>query len=587
MDVNGSFDSIVKHQQQVQQAISAKVLGTPIQGQNNNLALLTEPVGEVICERLYRLQYLSGEQWQAYQLALTQYRAASIQPLQQWQSEFASALVSLQREAGLKVDRWFGAKTFQVIQQVFTFEEPTHIAFWFKHQNRDFINRAIFQRLYAMAVLPGEMPRLFDNAAPEFAHQQLEQYIKQGLQLWSAVLRAFDVPATTLSSDYELVNWLFDVEGLTRHLSAHRLQLKNRFDRVYLDPHWETLPLQALPDLNDTQRQSLALRVMLAQSRVELWLQGYALGKSADEGVFMPGDTIRYHFYSPAFTPMGGFGTQLIGPGLRRQMAFWRDSHHLFSAISADDLPPGLRLDRKVVTPLRIAKDIKQKHLTLASMALHTIHCAAVLGALPQPDELEQQNRLQEEYLKLKPEHKTTQVWQQDRHFFATVLDGVKRLSRWLWDKVKSIFQAVTEAVQRVVRMVQAIASKGLAYFNRVIDIFCATAWWVTQKIWVNEETLVVVRDSDFDIGFLAAPDCTEATLQQATDKIQHKVTMFRAGCILLSLLMEVFKLVLAGVGGIAKWKIVDAVWAIANFYRALSEEDIAYLDSAMAMELV
>lgn len=68
-------------------------------------------IRRIIVDRLVHLQYLTKRS-NVNNKALT------------------NAVKDLQAEAGLVTDEWLGFQTWQAIQQVFSFEEPTHLERW-------------------------------------------------------------------------------------------------------------------------------------------------------------------------------------------------------------------------------------------------------------------------------------------------------------------------------------------------------------------------------------------------------------------------------------------------------------------------
>jgi hypothetical protein len=212
---------------------------------------------------------------------------------------------------------------------------------------------------------------------------------------------------------------------------------------------------------------------------------------------------------------------------------------------------------------------------------LFTLECASCLDELPQISAASQITRINEEYESFSLENRSINRWKADKQgFVASVVDGIKRVTRWLWGKVKGIFRKISDAVSKIIRVTKFLATQAFDYFSKFVSIMKSGLSVLTNPELIDSKTLRIVKDKDFDISVL----CTESVSAEHVDKqtklLLVKVAHFRIACLFLKLLIQGFTTVLAVLKGKA-WKVVDAVLALANFGEKLSEDDKYYLDIA------
>ncbi|GGW81666.1 hypothetical protein [Alteromonas halophila] len=590
MDVDSIFKKYQANDHAVDKAIDHGVVGTFNQVDDANATLVTGPLGPVICRRLYLLQYLSSHDFTTYQ-SLSRAGFSNPRALSDWLVQFNHSVKLLQQEAGLQTDQWIGSKTFKAMQQLFSFEEPTNLSLWYKHgRSSTFLKRAIYVRMQFTGLIPGNHVRFFEQGRTyQQGKYELGDTLQDGFILWRKVLQTWGMPPAAGTTNQYLTATLFDIDGLTRTLNARRSQIASTLQHTRLDPRWESYTALPTGALTRQQIKQLALRVLVAHSRIEVWLQGYAsaLDNDPSDGMYDPGDSIDAHDFSLAFNePLrrrrNHNSRHIIGPELSLYRQFWQDTKKLSTTLKEQNVKTGFKVT--ITNPLltSIKHNIRMGRLTMASMALQNIHCAAIIDQVPMPDKTTHIRRINEEYTRLSTRDRNVGAWQKGRGLVEMVLDGVKRLAKWFWQSVKNVFRKVSHFVQRIIRAVQQLAVKGLTYYFRITELFSTSVHWVMQPVMYQSDAITVFRDRDYDVSvFIDDGPHTLSAINGMQKDLYLSVARFRTACNLLTVLLDVFVGVAALVGGVRKWKIVDAALALANFYERLPGEDKRYLDLA------
>ena len=153
------------------------------------------------------------------------------------------AILRFQEEAGLTVDGWVGPESWTALQQLVTFEEPTHLEAWVNRpEAQAALRRAVGLRLHALGLL--------DEPTRDLKR------IRAGLRTFAGVAAQLHLSSAALEPDLTLatLNPLFDQEGLVSKLSL--------LGDATLQP-------SAAPEV------VAARRFVTQVGRVELWLHGY------------------------------------------------------------------------------------------------------------------------------------------------------------------------------------------------------------------------------------------------------------------------------------------------------------------------
>lgn len=563
-----------------------------------NVSLLTGPMGPVVCERLHAMQYLSTADWLAYRDKIYKRIAGRTIDFPSsdyagWFSNFQSSVKSLQIEAGLVDDEWVGSKTFQALQQLFTFEEPTHLDDWFEQQySSSFINRAIYVRLHALGILPGKKERFFDdltstsiNQVVTQRHTALRVRVWYGLALWRRVLQKWEYSFEHGPKEQKSIYLLFDTDWITQWLATRSDAFYDTFhDGLRLPRNWEKKPYRRIKDTPTGEFLPLALRVMYCHARVEVWLNGYASGKNRGRrnGTFNPGDRVDASQISLFF--VDSESKRYIGYELRLFHKFWQEGYRVHNQLADDNEFNLFPFDYDECTRAELRTFIKQKKLNIAKIVVRTCACAAMMNSIPE-EKVEggattQTQRLNEEYQRLTSSQRERTTWiDVAKGFVANVLDGIKRLAKWFMRKLSTVLKQISDVAKMVIRLTKSLAAKAYTYFKKLTDIVSVGMSFLSNKLAVAHDHVKIVRDSDFDFTILTAPTVSNESIATASSELLYKVTMFRAMCSILQLFYKAMKIV---IGIVSAFKVVDVLLALANFGDILSEEDKLYLTTAL-----
>ncbi|WP_181898398.1 peptidoglycan-binding domain-containing protein [Alteromonas aestuariivivens] len=182
--------------------------------------------------------------------------------------ELKQALKVFQSEADIHNDGWLGMQTWNALQQLYTFEEPTHLAEWLVPRRTAALNRSIELRLRVFGVVSDER-----NSVRTHGRNR-----KSGVMVWQAFLSALvRMPAT--GQNAVALTYLYDLDKLTPLLSA-------QFDML-TSPDF----IRAHPFVEDLLYNLLT---------IELWLYGFSGVKPGAHQSRLPLDDPRHNALAKA-----------------------------------------------------------------------------------------------------------------------------------------------------------------------------------------------------------------------------------------------------------------------------------------------
>ena len=571
MVVSDNVRQLIDAEESVGIAITGHYLGYFDDSEDDsNIALLSGPLAAPMCRRLVALQYLESveveEQLEGAQKAL---KTGDSHPFVE---RFGAAVALLQHEAGLSGDAWLGRKTFDVIQQVFSFEEPTHLRHWYP-KYRDFFNRALYARLSIYALVPAPAKRFFEDGIRPGTHAKLAHEVGQCLAYWQKLASFLNLPRQDgQDHGYGLVEQLFDTDNLTRHLAAQGRQLAAKVKR-----NTGTTPFHfklkrdkdKLPDIRRLEDKrnlgALALRFLMSHARVEAWLHGYGRqGTHKNNKVFSPTSAINGSSYSrdlekPWARP-STYRDIRLSPELRRHVAFWDDAHRILNNRDSDD---------RVYSRSGIQREIHRKTspITHARVALRTIEFAHQLSSLPAQASAHTDS-FREQLQSLSKRELSDRVWKTD--FGSSLIDGARRAAHFVVSAVRGLFNFIKDRVILLIRALKSTAVRGLQQFKAISRGFADAVRYITRLHYIQSEQVNVFRDRDFDFVVQVAPGAPPETLSTAHAQLTTGIARFKRFAQLLGGVVKAVKLV----AGMATFNLVAAIRAIvmlANLTEILS----------------
>jgi len=589
------FQKVVKNYHEADAKIDSALKANLLQDfdsghEKSNITFLVGPLGLSICDRLYRMQYLNKpdlDKFESIQAKLRENPNSLDVNTRQWLSRFDASIHLMQSEAGLKTDNWFGSKSFEALQQVYSFEEATELDDWFgKTNSNSFLNRAVYVRLRVMGLVPGKARRFFEEELPnvpsdkknEVRYSNLALTVEHCLNYWKQILcfwqAAGSIEAVTREN---AIHWLFDTDGLTDYISNKAETLIQIHGSLKRPINWESWSGDSYPVIADLDLPLLSLRVLMAHARVEAWLHGFGskLSSFGKGGDFYPGapiDSISYsEFFKPNYQPHYPSDLPKLHPELKRNIRFWDD----FEKVKNRDP------DTRFIKETKIARQIKKGELTVAGISIRTVSTANRLNELPDEDE-RSFGVLNERYSALSKNSRRPKLWQQ-QGVGSTALDGIKRALKWVWKTVLKVFRKLSDFVRRVIRVVKSLAVSGMQFLNKVLKIVSDGIDLIINKVFVDSDKVKIVGDTDFDIITVVEPGLPNWELDREITILNKRVIGFRAACSIFSFLIEAFKIVFDLLKG-RVWGLVDTVLFMANYAQAISEEDKMYLKEALAL---
>ncbi len=541
---------------------------------------IDESIRKVVVDRLVHLQYLP--------------RRSKVS-----NAKLTSAVKQLQRDAKLHVDGWLGYQTWQAIQQVFTFEEPTELENWLDdEQPTDFILRAAYVRLRALGVI--EDVRInFETAAIKHKEQtrdiatviEIEQLLRksiveQGLIQFRALLLSLDLKIRELAiGEYfhvPLLSLLFDQDKIVQLVHDRRVGLRKLLAAIPLNKSHLTY--------NEQTILSHALRFLGHVAKTELWLHGYYQGRGTDQGNVVISPNVKKIVITPALS--------------RKRTKPSRKGHtQPFNIHSPGEIRLSglLSLARDFVKEMPVVKN-KMACLTLTSSELkrgifngqvtntHVI-IDIIVCAHAQEHELENSQERAEKIVKV-ISNKDNKI--KDKHWKSSgfgnfLLDGAKRLWRlikgvidWAVNKIKKIVGKLSDSVLRIVRFAKQLAFKGLIIFERAgIAMSEGFSLLFNKVVPGSSSTLLMKRHLDMDFFVFVKNTTSSSQVSNFVESLKVKIKGFKFSVVIFNIIVKVIGIVKnliiqPGYGAIS---LISTLLTLDSF---IDEEDIHILKETL-----
>lgn len=227
-----SDEQLIRIEELVGEAADARVLDPlPTSDEEFNVASMDTGQLGVLRDRLYRLGYLRSSSDPSH-------------------ASLRRAIERFQTEAGITVDGWVGAQSWDALQELFAFEPPTQLSRWLDgDEMTDALRRAVCLRLQAFEFLVWEG----DYRA------SLDEDLTPGLHGFASVLGLLGVKLDLSRTPVpvELLSWLFDFDALGKLLAQEH-------ERVFRILHQQHPHTQGWFEL-----------FVRSSIKIELWLLGY------------------------------------------------------------------------------------------------------------------------------------------------------------------------------------------------------------------------------------------------------------------------------------------------------------------------
>ena len=465
--------------------------------------------------------------------------------------QFDSALRRFQQDAGLVVDGWNGAQTWDALQQLFTFEDPFQAERWFTPEGQPLpaLNRALRLRLRAYGQWPSKGQALHALA------DAFTQWLTHARLLGWEPPPVADPLATGGPDDITpaRVARLFDHDEIVAFAAAH--------------------PERCNPAFYGANAAAMR-QFLLALAKVELWLNGYPVAPDGDTRL-----TVR-----TTVQPAGG-GAGGRRPRRRRQSdsAFFDvvetflhntqgsavTTSRSLAALSSTDT--NTRLDQAIASILMRTQELREAEQTTQTPPMSDEDLAKLVLAQPRPKSF---------WKKLV---KTA------RGLASSLFDGVRRVWRWLRERVSSVLSWAKEslvnltravwhrltAIGRIIRAAIHAFAEGVAYFVQPVLAFS------------NPRDLVMAHDVDFDFHVHVAAGADDGVVQQKIRSLRRGVAAWKVACQIIGLATTVTRATLQGANVLGLIFVASGLIRIAGQLRELGTSLANYMELNQAQPLI
>tara|TARA_Y100000588_G_scaffold97703_1_gene106188 strand:- start:5649 stop:7355 length:1707 start_codon:yes stop_codon:yes gene_type:complete len=479
-------------------------------------------IRRIIVDRLVHLQYLTKRS-NVNNKALT------------------NAVRDLQAEAGLITDKWLGFQTWQAIQQVFSFEEPTHLERWIiDHKPSDFIVRAAYVRLRALGIIEGSAVNFSDKYNATDAPIERKYAVDNGLAKFRDILLllGYDKDKLLIGEGYHLglFEVLFNHDQLIELMFHKRISIQNLL---------KAIPLYSKKKDTNYQLKCHALRFLCYLCKVELWLHDYGNSKTeidADGSIINPNATkISFSRYLET----------------RRRIKDWRDINiagFLSAAIRfcSDSGTNKKQLFCMGKTISQIKRGIAEYRISHIDIALDVLTCAVPSITVEIPKQI-QAERLLKALRNERYDQKLddTNTWE-NIGFGNAILDGVKRVWRfakevisWIINSVSKMLKSIKRRMSQVIRIAKKFAFEGLAILQRAyIAIDMGTKLLLNEEVPCNDEFVKMRKDIDMDFTLAISQNATASHTTLFVTRLTKYLQAFEFSIVLVKAVLKAIFLV-------------------------------------------
>lgn len=542
-------ETILELDAELNRATVKRIVPRLPQGELEENKQLDPNIRRVIIDRLVHLQYLSSRQ--------------GVNNI-----ELTNAIFDLQSEAGLATDRWLGFQTWQAIQQVFTFEEPTHLERWIVDETpSQLIIRAAYVRLRALGIIEGAKINFTDKYNAFEAPVERKYAVDQGLTRFREILLllGYDSAKLKMGEGYHLglFEVLFDHDELIQRLLQKRRHIVSLLKDFPLNL---TDKQKASDKKGEKTLKSHTLRFLCYLSKIELWLHDYSPAKKeADQDGSVISPKANKISFSRVLESPGG--KRLLRRSLEKDPRSYEPRYvtgflgHALQFCKDSGVPKntlyGMRLTNR-----ELLVEIANDRITHVHIALDILTCAApsITMDIPKP---EQAQRLLKSLQQQNSNGKLNQtdVWE-SAGFGNSILDGAKRMWRfakdvisWIVNKVKKMYKAVTRRISQVVRIAKKFAFEGLAILQRAyVAMEMGARLLFNAEIPGSNKFIAMKKDIDMDftvaVSELATPEHISTfltRLKQGIEGFQFSVVLVKVVIAAIGFVVSIYAMPITG----------------------------------------
>ena len=469
-------------------------------------------------DRLYRLGYLAKDAGQDYII----------------DDKLRQAIRAFQKDTSvLTVDGWVGAQTWQALQELFAFEPITVLKTWLKDGKiTPALYRAANLRLYTYGL----------HGSRKIAYRKIN---KKGLEKWISILNILGCPLNKLNGGYdelELLDWLFDFEKLSRHISAYH--------KRFMD----------MGNVKSGQ-DKLFINFLQCYIKVELWLLGY-------DGIVPDGKASGFQ-KMVSRTIAGRSMPKMVPTDLYKTVETF-----LMDQASEED-KEDLKLDitfrdktRKIIIRTLTELDTVNRPESLdreeeRERKQHARKLIESMKNLEQSKQIDLKNEWEKMDLGARIWYGLKRAWR-----FLTGL--IKKAAKWVIEKAKLVIRAAYHAVSEAFTLVH----RSFRLFADAVDLFLST------EIRISNEHIAMSRDRDFDFRVFINSGASGSILLRFFEMLHKRLEKFHTVVGIMKTLMRLaFVAALTPTG---PWGWAFLIHSLINLYGDYREKDAFILRQPM-----
>jgi hypothetical protein len=415
-----------------------------------------------------------------------------------------------QQDVGLKVDGWAGAKTWQVLECLMSFENQQTLSHWQQvwqcpntMQSNPAVMRAAYCRLYAMGFF-ADWDKMTTRT---HVNPTINTAFRDAILRFSHFARRLSL--VSKECDYlcqDLLSVLFDYDTLLTKLRE--------------------------PSIFNTVEHNFAQNLH-AITRIELWLIGYDIMPGKEQFKTVPVRRGKKRVKKQKAKTLLAIKKFCIDYGLTysANSTVLELNPVIFGALTT--LPP------------------ETDELEQAEHSSDEIN-ESVAQILARP-------------------HSRQTFHRQFKQLANGIFDGIKRAARWLWSMIKRVVTFSREFIANIARYVSKTARKYYLGIVNAFDIVYSGLSYLKQSVYSfrHPPNIVFSRDNDFDQFCLIAPNTSSVHILSDIEQYTLGTKMYAAGIKILAHVIKITHKVIQSVSNPVGWLL--AMLSLSNLSHSIA----------------
>jgi hypothetical protein len=408
-------------------------------------------------------------------------------------AQYKEAVKVFQRDASAVDDGWVGLQTWESMQELFTFEQDANLEKWFQPQYEDILYRATHLRLMMLGLV--DKPYGNNRATGKYDD------VQACLALWRLILGKLSPDNFNNSTEeHTLIEWLFDIDRLTKLISANYGDLRSLAASQHVAPSF---------------REVDSLRFQKSLLKIELWLYGV-------EGI-QPGNLGPKHKVS--YVPEEKRKNRDVNPLMLAVSEFLDECNVHVETNIANDESRLIELTLKYLASLdddEIQKSSEEKQANMLNKRL---------------EELPQEKH-----------EKVLKTMKNKKHDIgAWLFDGAKRVFRWLknilvsavnWVKKKA--KQINPIIDRLASGAKRLATDAYNFIKRGFQVLVDGFKFFNTPTYIAKDNAIIIHKKlDMDTIVVINNEADAANVKAFWEKMAILRLRARAAMVLANLIIE------------------------------------------------